>query len=109
VIEGDAADFDVLREAGLLEAPSVLLTTHDDAMNIFLASYCRRLNPELRIVSRVSHERNVESIHRAGADFVLSYASLGVSAVQSILYGKELVVLGEGFDLFSVPLPPTLD
>lgn len=108
VVEGDAADLDVLKRAGLMEAPSVLLTTHDDAMNIFLAAYCRRLNPDLRIVSRVSYERNIESIHRAGADFVLSYASLGVSAVLSVFYGKELVVFGEGLDLFTLPLPPAL-
>ncbi len=108
VFQGDAADYAVLTEAGLLEAPSVLLTTHDDAMNIFLASYCRRLNPDLRIVSRITHERNVESIHRAGADFVLSYASLGSAAILALLQGKELIVLGEGLDLFSVPLPRTL-
>ena len=46
-------------------------------MNIYLAVYCRRLKPDLRIVSRITHERNVEAIHRAGADFVLSYTSLG--------------------------------
>ena len=48
--------------AGILEAASVLLTTNDDAMNIYLAVYCRRLNPNLRIVSRITHERNVEAI-----------------------------------------------
>ena len=72
-----------------MEAPSVLLTTNDDAMNTYLASYCRNLNPELRVVSRITHERNLDAIHRAGADFVLSYASLGVEAVFSILQGKE--------------------
>jgi len=108
VVTGDASDLEVLTRAGLMEAPSVLLTTHDDSMNIFLASYCRRLNPELRIVSRISHERNIESIHRAGADFVLSYATLAVATVMSILRGKELVVLGEGLDLFSVPVPEPL-
>jgi voltage-gated potassium channel len=108
VIEGDAADHDVLEKAGLDVAPSLIITTHDDAVNIFLSSYCRRLNPDLRIVSRVSHERNVESIHRAGADFVLSYATLGAASVMAILHGKQLMVLGEGFDLFSVPLPASL-
>ena len=68
-------------------ASSVLLTTNDDAMNIYLAVYCRRLNPALRIVSRITHERNVEAIHRAGADFVLSYTTLGVEAVMSLLRG----------------------
>ena len=90
------------------DVSSVLLTTNDDAMNIYLAVYCRRLNPSLRIVSRITHERNVEAIHRAGADFVLSYTTLGVEAVMSLLRGYELVVLGEGVELFSIAVPPSL-
>ena len=108
IFTGDASDYEVLQEAGIMEAPSVVLTTNDDAMNIYLASYCRHLNPELRIVSRITHARNSEAIHRAGADFVLSYDALGVSAVSAILEGRELVVLGEGVDLFSTPLPRSL-
>ncbi len=108
VFAGNAADYHLLTRAGILGAPSMVLTTNDDAVNIYLASYCRRLNPELRIVSRITHERNVEAIHRAGADFVLSYASLGAEAVFSILQGKELLMLGEGVNLFSAPLPRSL-
>jgi len=105
---GDAADRELLMGAGLADAPSVLLTTNDDAMNIYLAVYCRRLNPELRVISRITHERNIESIHRAGADFVLSYPSLGAEAVMSLLQSRESVILGEGFDLFYVPVPASL-
>ena len=105
---GDAADRRVLEDAGIQRVSSVLLTTNDDAMNIYLAVYCRRLNPALRIVSRITHERNVEAIHRAGADFALSYTTLGVEAVVSLLRGYELVVLGEGVELFSIPVPSSL-
>jgi voltage-gated potassium channel len=105
---GDASDRALLMEAGIEEAPSVVLTTNDDAMNIYLASYCRRLNTELRVVSRITHERNIEAIHRAGADFVLSYASLGAEAVFSVVMGRELMVLGEGIDIFSLPVPRSL-
>lgn len=108
VFAGNAADYEVLDRAGVLDAPSVLLTTNDDAMNIYLASYCRRLNPDLRVVSRITHERNLEAIHRAGADFVLSYDYLGAEAVVSILKGKQLMVLGEGVSLFLAPLPRQL-
>ena len=38
----------------------------------------------------------------------MSYASLGVQTVYSIMQGRELIVLGEGVDLFYVPLPPSL-
>jgi voltage-gated potassium channel len=108
VFIGDAADREVLMRAGLAEAPSIVITTNDDAINIYLAVYCRRLNPGLRIVSRVTHERNLEAIHRAGADFVLSYASLGAESVFSILFDRELVMLGEGVELFQVRVPESL-
>jgi Trk K+ transport system NAD-binding subunit len=105
---GDAADRKLLMSAGLADAPSVLLTTNDDAMNIYLAVYCRRLNPDLRIISRITHERNIEAIHRAGADFVLSDSSLGAEGVMSLLQSRESVILGEGFDLFYIPVPKSL-
>jgi Trk K+ transport system NAD-binding subunit len=109
VFPGDAADRRVLESAGIREARTVLLTTNDDAMNIYLAVYCRRLNARLRIVSRITHERNVEAIHRAGADFVLSYTTLGIEGVMSLLRGYPPVLLGEGVELFALPVPATLE
>ena len=108
VFLGDAEDYSVLMKAGIQEAPSVVLTTHDDAMNIYLASYCRRLNPELRIVSRITRERNIESIHRAGADFVLSYASLGAASIYASMGENQLLILGDGQSVFNVKVPPKL-
>ena len=108
VVMGNAADRKVLDRAGIAEAPSVVLTTNDDAMNAYLAVYCRRLNPDLRIVSRVTEEQNVEALYRAGADFVLSYATLGAQAILALLDGREMVVIGEGTDFFRIPVPAAL-
>ena len=108
VYAGNAADRQTIERAGIARAASVLLTTNDDAMNIYLAVFCRKLNPNLRIVSRVTHERNVEAIHRAGADFALSYTSLGVDSIMSLVNGDATVVLGEGVRLFEVRVPPSL-
>jgi len=108
VIIGDAADRTVLDSAGIEQAPSILLTTHDDAMNVYLTVYCRRLNPQARILTRVTHERNIDAIQRAGADFVLSYGSLGVQIVSALVRGRELIVLGEGVEVFYISLPESL-
>ncbi|HSM09760.1 MAG TPA: NAD-binding protein [Gemmatimonadota bacterium] len=105
---GDAAERELLEEAGIARAHSVVLTTNDDAMNIYLAVYCRRLNPELRIVSRITHARNVTAIRRAGVDLVLSYAALGVESVLALLQGRNLIFLGEGVQLDQVDVPPSL-
>ena len=108
VFAGDASDRDTIRRAGIDRVASVLLTTNDDAMNVYLAVYCRKLNPDLRIVSRITHERNVEAIHRAGADFVLSYTTLGVEGIMSLVSGDSTVMLGEGVRLFEVQVPRSL-
>jgi len=109
VYAGDAADRETIERAGIGRAASVLLTTNDDAMNIYLAVYCRKLNPGVRIVSRITHQRNLEAIHRAGADFVLSYSSLGIDSIMSLVTGDAPVILGEGVRLFEVRVPPSLD
>ncbi len=108
VFVGDAADREILTRAGLADAPSVVLTTNDDAINIFLTVYCRRLNPTTRIVSRISRERNLEAIHRAGADFALSYTTLGATSLLSLVHGREIVLAGEGIDLFVERVPEKL-
>jgi hypothetical protein len=77
-------------------------------MNIYLAVYCRRHNGNLGIVSRITHERNVEAIHRAGADFALSYTTLGIEAVISLLRGHEAVLIGEGVEVYRIPVPASL-
>lgn len=108
LVIGDAAERATLEQAGIAEAPSVVLSTNDDATNVYLAVYCRRLNPDLRIVSRVTEERNIEALHRAGADFVLSYATLGVNAIFALMEKRELVLIGENVDLFRVEVPPSI-
>jgi Trk K+ transport system NAD-binding subunit len=105
VFIGDAADRHTILDAGIENAPTVVLTTAEDATNIFLTLYCRRLNPDTRIVSRISRDRNLEAIHRAGADYVLSQATLAVRTVMAQLLGRELVLLGEGVELYAEDLP----
>jgi len=109
VFAGRASDYELLKEAGILKAPSILLSTNDDTMNIYLASYCRQLNKELRIVSRISESRNIDLIHKAGANFVLSFATLGSEAVLSISKEQTLNILGEGITLFSTSVPDSLE
>jgi voltage-gated potassium channel len=108
VIAGDAANREILEEAGIMEAPAVLITTNDDATNVYLTVYCRKINPELRIVSRVTRTRNIDSMRRAGADLVLSYDTLGIETVTAVALKRPLVLLGEGVELCEFPIPKAL-
>jgi voltage-gated potassium channel len=108
VFVGEGADRDVLMRGGIDKAPSVVLTTNEDSTNAYLSIYCRKLNPELRIVARITHERNIESIHRAGADFVLSYSSLGQESVLALIQGREFVFLGGDVEFYMLEVPASL-
>lgn len=100
-ILGNAADLKVLQKAGLKEAHTTLITTHDDDVNIYLTIYCRQLCPKMQIISRATYEKNINTMHRAGADFVMSYASMGANSIFNIIEGQDVLMLAEGLNVFN--------
>ncbi|MBI1298748.1 potassium channel protein [bacterium] len=104
-VAGNAAELTILEQAGIRTTPVVLVTTHDDDTNIYLTIYCRRLRPDVQIISRARLERNIATLHRAGADFVLSYASMGANAILNSLNRSNILMVAEGLDIFTVPVP----
>jgi Trk K+ transport system NAD-binding subunit len=108
-ILGNAADVHTLERAGISqECPSVLITSHDDDINIYLTIYCRNLRPNIQIISRATHDRNISKLYTAGADIVLSYASMGSNRIINILRPDEILMLAEGLNVFKAPLPSYL-
>jgi len=103
---GSGADIQTLNRAGIEEAPSIIITTHDDHTNIYLTIYCRKLRPDIQIISRANTERNVSKLHSAGADQVMSYASMGASTIFNLLKPQGLQILAEGLNLFRKLAPP---
>ena len=107
-IYGSAADIHTLTQAGIKEAPSVIITTHDDPTNIYLTIYCRRLRPDIQIISRATLDRNISKLHTAGADLVMSYASLAANTILNLLKPDEVLMLAEGLNAFRVGVHSTL-
>ena len=105
---GDAADRAILNAAGIDDAAAVLITTHDDNVNVYLTRYCRGLRPDVRIVSRARLDRNVTTLYRAGADAVLSYASTGSAAIWNRFRRDETLLVAHGLNVFRSPLPREL-
>jgi Trk K+ transport system NAD-binding subunit len=107
-IEGNAADRDTLESAGIGESPAVVITPHDDDQNIYLTIYCRRLRPNVQIISRAVRERNVSTLYRAGADFVLSYAWIGATAIFNHLERADVLMIAEGLHVAETEVPSAL-
>ncbi|MEL6823202.1 MAG: NAD-binding protein, partial [Calditrichota bacterium] len=107
-VHGNAADLETLKKAGIMTAPTVIITTHDDDTNIYLTIYCRRLRPDIQIICRTSQERNIATLHRSGADFVMSYASMGANMIFNLLDRSDILMVAEGLDVFKVKLPTSI-
>jgi voltage-gated potassium channel len=105
---GDAADRAVLEAAGIDRAGAILITTHDDDVNVYLTRYCRGLRPDVRIVSRAKLDRNVSTLYRAGADAVLSYAGSCSAAIWNHFRGEETLLVAQGLNVFRTPIPREL-
>jgi Trk K+ transport system NAD-binding subunit len=104
-VQGDANDLNTLKKAGIDNAHSVIISTNQDDVNIYLTIYCRHLRPTIQIVARSTVERNVRSLHRAGADFVMSYATMGANAIFNIYEENDIIMIAEGLNVFSLKTP----
>ncbi|MCC9167529.1 potassium channel family protein [Pontibacter harenae] len=107
-ILGDAAELQILQQAGIEESPCVIITTHDDDLNVYLTIYLRRLRPGIQIISRTTLERNLATLHRAGADYVMSYASMGANTIFNLLKRSDILMVAEGLNLIKVKVPERL-
>ncbi len=107
-IIGEATDIDVLKKAGVMEAPAVVITSKNSDVNLYLTILIRHLQSELQIVSRAGTEGNVTAMHEAGTDFVMSYAAMGANTIMNYLKKGDILMVAEGLDLFKVKVPSSL-
>lgn len=96
IVQGDATNDDVLREAGIERAQCVLVATDSDAYNISITLSARHLNAALLLVARANHRETEAKLQRAGADRVISPYTLGGHCMASLAFRADVV---EFFDL----------
>jgi len=107
-VQGNAAELKVLESAGIKEAHSIVVTTHDDDVNVYLTIYARKLRPDAQIISRARLDRNVSTLYKAGADAVLSYAATGATAIWNRSHANDTVLLADGLTVIRIKIPPAL-
>jgi len=77
-IKGNAADENVLKEAGIEKAKGLVAAASTDAENVFIVLTARNLKPSLHIIARADCEESENKMLRAGAErVVLLYQSAG--------------------------------
>jgi voltage-gated potassium channel len=76
-VEGDPADDEVLKKAGIERARGILLSLPTDEANLFVTVTARQLNPSVRIVAKGIDVKSHEKMVRAGADYAVSPTFIG--------------------------------
>jgi len=89
---GDATDPDDLLAAGVDTARTVILALSDDTDTEFATLVVRDLNPEVEIIARAEETGNVKKMYRAGADYVLSLATVSGRMLASTILEDEDVI-----------------
>jgi voltage-gated potassium channel len=74
---GDVTNDDVLREAGIMRAHSLIAAIDTDAENVYVTLSARALRPDLIIVARARTEASEPKLMRAGATRVVNPQRIG--------------------------------
>ena len=91
-IVGDGTEPDVLREAGIEDARSVVLALPDDTATEFATLVIQDLNPDAEIVARAETAGAIQKTYRAGAEYVLSLATVSGRAIASEVLDTEQIL-----------------
>lgn len=90
-LQGDATQDEVLSLAGIERARGLVAALSEDKDNVFIALSAKSLNPQLRIVARVTDEKNTEKLLKAGADQVVSPNTIGGLRLASVMLRPAVV------------------
>jgi voltage-gated potassium channel len=83
-VAGNAADIDVLREAGIERARGLITATDVDADNVYVTLSARVLRPDIFIVARGNQEGSHAKLRLAGANRIISPYSIGGKRMASL-------------------------
>ncbi len=92
VILGDVRNEEVLQEAGVMQASTVVICTDQDLANIEAAFHVQTLNPDARIVLRFFEDEIVDEIRASfDVDAVISRSAIAAVAFAHAALGIEVV------------------
>ncbi|MDQ6929579.1 MAG: NAD-binding protein [Candidatus Eremiobacteraeota bacterium] len=84
VINGDAADAETLKAAGVVRALGLVASVDSDENNIYVTLSARVLNPGLFIVARANREDAEPKLRLAGASRIISPYTIGGRRMASL-------------------------
>jgi Trk K+ transport system NAD-binding subunit len=105
-VVGDATEAETLREAGLDDARTAILAMPDDMTTEFATLVIRDMSPQTEVIARVEETESVQKMYRAGADYVLSLATVsGRMIASTILEDEDVLSLDQQVEVVRTVAP----
>lgn len=106
-VVGNVLDQSVLEQAGLESARAVILALNSDDATLFATVIVRDAAPNVTVIARVNHSRNLENIYRAGADYALSISDISGEMLTARLLGRVARSREEHRQVVRIPIRAT--
>lgn len=90
-VHGNAIEDEVLIEAGIEKASTLICALPSDADNLFIVLSARQINKNLKIISRATEETSYKKLKLAGADNVIMPDKIGGDHMASLVVVPDLV------------------
>ena len=90
-VQGNAVEDEILLEAHIDTATTLICALPSDADNLFVVLSARQINPELKIISRATHETSFKKLKLAGADNVILPDKIGGDHMANLVVTPDLV------------------
>jgi len=105
-VVGDATEPETLRAAGVESARTVVLALPDDTTTEFTTLVIRDLAPNTQVLARVEEAASVRKMHRAGADYVLSLATVtGRLSASTVIEDRDVLSLDQQIEVVRNRVP----
>ncbi|MFB6130524.1 MAG: TrkA family potassium uptake protein [Salinigranum sp.] len=104
-VVGDVTDGETLREAGVDEARSVVVTVDDDTTAIFATLVIKQVAPEVEVIARANETESIGKLYRAGAEYVLALATVSGRMLASTLLDEEVLAPESQIELVRTSAP----
>ncbi|NRR90433.1 potassium channel protein [Winogradskyella undariae] len=88
---GNANDDEILIEAGIKKATTLISALPNDADNLFVVLSARQINAKLNIISRASEETSYSKLKLAGANNVILPDRIGGDHMASLVVTPDLI------------------
>jgi len=105
---GNGTDEEILRQAGLTSASTVIIALNNDDDIIFTTLIARNVNPHSIILARANSTKSIDKIYRAGADYVASLSIVAGQMLAHIALGHEedSILMLQGLEIGKCQITP---